>query len=494
MMKQKLETKIIENNIGIAAADYSPSRAWVNFPLVGNPETSSWALTRIWKRARSLYANSPEVRFAVNTLASMVGTISPRPQSGDEKWDKKAREVFLKRTSNPHLFDANGVLNFQQAQLWIERRAIIDGDNLTVLTHGKDGGGQVQFYSAPQITSDGEYKEGYQTGVVADKSGKVKGYNLYDWHNEKPFFCAANRSILYRHNPEPSSHRGASELIAAITTAQDIFEIWGFTKAAVKAASLFGIIEVQDNNARSTFSDLAALRNPARAASGGTTTQTQTNTQDLGVKIGETRAITLSPGHRLETLHDSRPSNEQMNFVRKLIDSIAYAVGVDPNILYNPSELGSASTRFILAKSRDLITQRLQDRMTWANKIWQFVISCEVAAGRLEKCPTDNWDRVQWVGGQTWSIDLGRDANSAMQLIAQGLMSADDWCIQNFGKSHEEIFEQNLHSISHNMAKAQEAGIDYFAVAAPNAGSTYIPEEVNATEKEETSDEDGIIG
>lgn len=101
----KLETKI-SNNTGVAAADWSPSRAWVNFPLnTTNPEASSWALERIWKRARSLYCNCPEVRHAVQTLAMMVGTLQCRPCSSDEKWNELAREAFIKRTGNAALFD-----------------------------------------------------------------------------------------------------------------------------------------------------------------------------------------------------------------------------------------------------------------------------------------------------------------------------------------------------------------------------------------------------
>ena len=106
-----METKI-SNNIGVAAADFSPARAWINYPLSHIPETSSFALERIWRRARSLYANCPEIRHAVNTLATMVGTIQPRPATADEEWNKKAREAFLKRVNNAFLFDANCTLNF----------------------------------------------------------------------------------------------------------------------------------------------------------------------------------------------------------------------------------------------------------------------------------------------------------------------------------------------------------------------------------------------
>lgn len=213
-------TITVKNDLGVAATEWTPNRAWVNFPMPRQGvEISNWGLERIWKRARSLYANCSEVRHAVNTLAMMVGTITPRPCSGDEEWDKLARAAFLKRVNNPYLFDVAGVLNWTTAQLWIEKGAIKDGDDLTVLTTAKDGGGSVAFFAAPQITSDGKYDNGNTTGVEVDVNGRATAYHLYDWNTKKSFRVAANRAVLYRHNPDPAVHRGASELISAITTA-----------------------------------------------------------------------------------------------------------------------------------------------------------------------------------------------------------------------------------------------------------------------------------
>ena len=485
----------MENNIGVAAAENSPNRAWVNFPLVGNPEASSWALQKIWRRARSLYCNSPEVRFCVNTLASMVGTLTPRPQSGNEEWDKLAREAFLKRVNNPGLFDANGVLSWNQAQLFCEKKAIVDGDVLTVLTGAKDGGGSVQIYSAPQITSNGKHEDPQNCGVEVDANGKVKGYWLYDWKSEKPFYISAGRSILYRHNPDPMNHRGASELTPAINVAKDLSEVLGYNVQSIKWAAMFAIIETQDPQVKSSIGDLAALRNPARV-SGTPATQVQPAQPQqpvLGTRVGESQAITMSPGHHLELLHDTRPSTEQMNFIRKLIDSIGLAVGIDPVLLFSPQDMNSASVRFVIAKSKDTINQRLQDRINWCQRIYEYILSCEVRAGRLPKCPTDAWNSVRWVASGNWSIDLSHDASSATNLISKGLMSADDFCLTNYGKTSEEIFAENLHSVSHNIERCKEAGIDYYMVAAPNQGATYIPEQTQVTEKEETTDDDGLV-
>lgn len=166
----------------------------------------------------------------------------------------------------------------------------------------------------------------------------------------------------------------------------------------------------------------------------------------IGARIGESQAITLSPGHKLETIHDSRPSNEVQAFIKSLVDSIAFSVGLDPVILYRCEDMGSASTRFVIAKAKDVVKARIADKIQWANKIYQYILSCEVAAGRLRPCPTDKWHAVRWVNSSGWSIDLGRDAKTSIDLITAGLMSADDYCLSSFGKTSEEIFTVSIHA------------------------------------------------
>lgn len=240
------EIQEIKNQLPAAALD-TPSRAWLSIPFVNTREVSSWAREKILGRARSLYANSSEVRHAVNTLAMMVGTLSPRPCSGDEEWDKEAREAFLERVENPLLFDTAGQLSWTTAQAWIERRAIIDGDCLSVLTHGLDMGGKVAFYQACQVkgedTTETLNPYGADDGVIRDDRGRVKAYKLYDYDKGTWQRIGAGRAVLYRHHPDPADARGHSELISAVNTAQDIYEILGYNKASIKFAALFGLVE-----------------------------------------------------------------------------------------------------------------------------------------------------------------------------------------------------------------------------------------------------------
>lgn len=75
-------------------------------------------------------------------------------------------------------------MTWTTAQLWLEKRAIIDGDSLTVLTTGKDGGGSLSLFSAPQITSNRKYDTS-DAGVIVDSQGRAKAYNLFNYATEK---------------------------------------------------------------------------------------------------------------------------------------------------------------------------------------------------------------------------------------------------------------------------------------------------------------------
>lgn len=150
--KTKTETVEIENGIGYDAAMFSPNRNFNLWPSL-NPkdEVSNWELEKIYKRARSLYANCAEIRNAVDTMTLLVGHLSPLPQTTSEEWNNKARNAFMRIAMNPVLFESSGRLNFLQMQDWLEKRAIIDGDALVVLRKGGMRNGAVQLYAAPQV-------------------------------------------------------------------------------------------------------------------------------------------------------------------------------------------------------------------------------------------------------------------------------------------------------------------------------------------------------
>ena len=417
------------------------------FNLDPRNQISKWDIQTIWKRARHLYLNTPEIKQAVSTLCLLMGTLTPRPATTDEDWNKEAREAFLKRAMNPRLFETTGKMNFFECQNWIEKRAIIDGDCLTVMTRsGFDKGAGIALFAAPQIWSDEDKNNGVSMGVKFGKSGKAQKYFVKDYYLDKTVEIDANRAILYGHNQEPNETRCQSELVTAITTAQDIYEINKLHKQQVKIGATFGLVETKNMaDKRTGLNDLIQAR---QAKQNGEEPIVQQTEQPL--VIDGVKAISLEPGRDLKTLHNQNPSNEVRAYVHDLINSLAYSVGIDPQVLFNPETLGSASTRFILAKAKDWAKSRLYARENWANRVYQHVIACEIEAGRLRPCskPEEQF-HVTWINRTAWSIDLGHDTNNFIAQKNAGLADGNTWTLANYGMTVEEIAERTAHDLAH---------------------------------------------
>ena len=470
--------------IGYDAVSWSPDRSFNFFPLTDpRRELSDADLAILYRRARSLYANFPEVRQVVETRVLLQGVLMPRANTQDKEWNRLAREEFLRVAMNPALFDAAGRMNFLQAQAWIERRAIIDGDCLTVLITRPDGFAGVRLYAAPQITENPDRRPTasadripLRTGVTTGRGGRVTAYHIYDYHAKRAYTVPAERAILYGHNPDPADPRHPSELLAAITTAQDVYEINQFHKAQVKIGATFGVVETKGQAdttpAASAFEDAIRTRIARRAGVEPTAPAPEPPLVIDGVK-----AISLAPGRDLKMLHNSNPSNEVRAFVKDRTQALAYGLfGIDPALAFDPSALGSASVRFMLAKAKDAATRLNEDRKPWATRIWQHIIASAIAAGRLRTCrdPQNMWTPV-WLARNEWSIDLRHDVNSFISLRDAGLAGGDIFTLSHYDLTMEEVTELRAEELANILAAAQRHNIPPELLIPTRPGASPVP-------------------
>lgn len=454
---------------GVEAARYSPNRALTLWPSV-NPlaEADVFTLQECYRMARALYTNSANVRMAVKAAVQLTGVLSPRPMTQDEEWNKLARDAFFARVNEPDLFDASGRLSWVSAQNWIERSAVVDGDCLSVLAVGADGGGTLAFYAAPQVTGG---VDTVAPGCRMDARGRVTAYTVFDYVSGEVAVVPAGAAVLYTHDPDPVNPRRLSELVASITTAEDLHELNEYTKAGVKAAASYGLYETK------ALED----KNPAGDALGGMKTKRQAAADAAAAEpphepeltVSGVKVVSLAPGRDLHTLHDNRPSNEVRAFTKDLRAEIAQGLGLPPEALYYLSDMGSASTRYMLEWVRAWREDRQVARVQWCNAVWRHVIGLEVAAGRLRPCRDRDWARrMRWVNRNDPTIDRGRETQAAINMVREGLMDADDWTLSTTGKTVEEIAQARIHVVSHVRLMAEAAGLtlaDVFpgAVGAP---------------------------
>lgn len=474
-----------QSAIGYDAASWTPDRCFNFFPLADpRRELSDSDLALIYRRARSLYANFPEVRQVVETRVLLQGVLMPRATTKDKEWNRLAREEFLRVAMNPALFDASGRLNFLQAQAWIERRAIIDGDCLTVLVNRPDGFGGIRLYAAPQVADHPKAPANTvgrlpsRSGVTVGRGGRVTAYHICDWNANRTYTVPAERAILYGHNPDPADPRHVSELVAAITTAQDVYEINQYHKTQVKIGATFGVVETK--NMADAIPGASALDDEMRKRlaerSGVKVEEKPAPEPEQPLVIDNVKAISLPPGRDLKMLHNSNPSHEVRAFVKDRTQALAYGLfGIDPALAFDPSALGSASVRFMLAKAKDAANRLNEDRKPWATRIWQHIIANAIAAGRLRTCrdPQNMWTPI-WLARNEWSIDLRHDVNSFIALRDAGLASGDIFTLSHYDLTMEEVAELRAEELATLLAAAEKHNIPRELLIASRAGAAPI--------------------
>lgn len=433
-------------------------QAWAS--LVAKQEVDSWDLRTIWQRARMLYYNCPPIRHAVQNMVSFTGELTPLPCTSDEEWNELARAAFLARVKNPFLFDAAGRLNFSQAQDFLETCAIVDGDVAMMPCVAADGGALFAFYRAPQIGGGGEQ------GVEVDKHNRPVAY--YIVQEDKPAVrVEAWKLVMYSHNPDPTALRHESELVAAIRHGQDIRAIVGYSKQGIKLAAQFGLIETSDVAASVGSLDMSGVvgrKNAVQTSTG------QRYLADTGISI-----TSLPPGHRMTTIQDQRPSQQVMEFIEFLVQNIAWAVGLDKEMLYYTEKLASSGTRFNLEKLKRWQQRRRVDREIICNRIWTQVIACEIAAGRLRPCRDRKWRNVTWAPPRDMTIDLGRETRAHLDLMAKGLEDVDGLCLSLHGKPYRRLLEEKAYNIAAAKKIAAEYGVEVGELIEASAGATVAP-------------------
>ena len=219
--------------LGIVQASYeavrwSPNRAALPGTVqdVGADLTPSVLMT-LRKKSRYLYRNSPIVRGLVERLVTyIVGTgIHPSAASSVDEWNSQATQAFDDWATHADVMSRATLATLEQV---IIRSAIIDGEIFVVLTYGPSGRPRIQLLEAHRIED-----------VICDSIGRPVRYTFALPTDAKPGDKAPApleaESVIHIFKPERAGQRrGVPLLASAINTVQDVDEIVGMERAAVK--------------------------------------------------------------------------------------------------------------------------------------------------------------------------------------------------------------------------------------------------------------------
>lgn len=432
-------------------------------------ETDAYDRQAVMRGARYLWKNSGVIRKAIKDIWLLQGWLMPIPMTQDREWNKLARTAFLARVNTPQIVDVFGKFSWKTMQEWAEKMTSIDGDCLCVLAKGSDGGGMIAWYSSPKVADPENPTPEWHQGVKLNEQGRPIAYNLYV-NSKKSIQIPAVSAILYQHDADPARQRGESELIHAIRHGIDIAEIHGFTKASVKLSAAVGFVE--------TKSDV----DKASGMSGviGNKKKTSESSENPGqsfevVTGGGARVVSLAPGRDLKAIYDQRPSPNVAAFIKDLLAEIAYGVGLDAEVLYNVNALSSAATRFVLARLKRWVENRMAVREEWANRVYRHIIALEMATGRLRQCDDIAWENVEWVGQRDFTIDLGREGSLKINLVREGLADADRFTLETEGMTAESLIERRAYFIARAHEIAAAHGVKMEELMPGSIGSTHQP-------------------
>lgn len=471
---------------GYDGANQSMRRGQIFWPTLDTrKEIDTFSRNEIMRRVRWLYANQGGVRALIRNSATLVGWLTPQPDTGDEAWDDLAEKKFRDWANRKSSFSRCGKYHFENAQLMIQRASKKDGDVFTVLTTSADGKRpMVAFYESHQLANPEKSEKGWYDGVKTDGAGRHIAYGFRD-DKGKVAIIPADAVVYFGDFDSPGHNRAISGLAHAVNHAIDITEIRADTKHNIKTAAQFGVV-------RETAAGEKATK-AARALGGVLTEVRGSNTEGQSRRF-EAREVwsagqiaELDPGQKLTTVHDSRPSPNQMDFEDELWRDISIGWGLPPEVLLKMANLTGPGIRFVLEYASRWILEQQMALWDWAERIYWHWAAFETRTIGFPK--EGSFLDVSFIPQRDLTIDRGREGRQRMDEIDRGMGTLDDFHRAVSGASGRKKIRQRIKEVKYAMEECEAAGVAYERVFPPRAGAAIAATEPDADEPDDASPE-----
>lgn len=443
------EAPAMVNLSGLDAARSSPRRGRVVWrTLDTSKEISPHDRMEVMRKARAAEANIGLVKRSIGGLSHLIGTLRPQSRAVDSEFRKRAEEVFWRRVSQPAAFDLAGKLDFETWQDMVKRSKKRDGDAITVLAEGREGGGKIIYYEAHQIgngKNPGELPANLRDGVYLDRFGGRNAFQILDGDEMRARRVSRERAIYHADMERVGRPREVSSLAHALSNIYDQMEILGFTKHAIKASSIWGAVletSLEGDGGSKVGNDLRAfLGKGAEEASQAVGGDGKVITLEEVISGGRFQG--LDPGQSIKTIQDSRPHPNILAMMSWLIRDIAWGAGVAPEVLWDASGLNGTSMRYVMAETRRWIENQQRMLRRDCQRLWVYFLAKEMQAGRLARPvdPEDRWWECEWIPQADLTIDEGRSGALELKQVEAGLKS-DKRVFGQRGLDWEEEFRQ----------------------------------------------------
>lgn len=399
------------------------------------PETHKTSRDRMelmWD-ARDLEKRSPLIAGVLSRLTQyVVGRLAYTADTGNEELDKKYTRYFKDWCKRA---DYTGRMHFREMIEMVFRSAIRDGDHGLKIVDDPDDLSRIslQCIEADRIGSPHETRmdDEYISGLHI-KKGKVIAFDIYKRTTTAQYIKEAtvpsSHFIHYHKNRRADEYRGRTPLEAALPSARDLLEIFGFEKQAQKFASSWAAFITTNDPAGNTGSFKWDKTDPV------------TGWSQVDAMPG--KVLRVKPGEGIDFAQGvARPNQAFLNLVELTIQMIALCLDLPFGFVFDMSKFGGVTARIEtqLAKRTIHGFQRAL-RTEVLDRVRDEVFRRAIIAQKLPATP--RWNEGTWHFGAHITSDIQYQTSADLQLISAGLKSPQEWCEENdvdFARTQESL-------------------------------------------------------
>jgi hypothetical protein len=441
-------------------------------------EVSVWEWNRIVAASKKLYANLGPAKGAIDDRATYaVGRAwSPEFTGDDEAWGEEASEL-LGAQWYP-VADVRGEPFDFVTDLYIESVSIDrEGDVFVLLTEVGDAfpaiqlipGHRVGCRDTESIVKDGLYR-GLKivNGVIKNKVGRSVAYRVLGDDVKQDRDISA-RSMIHLFDPAwYDQSRGFPGLTHAINDLRSLMTTQGYEEKAAMLASEIGLIEHNETG-------LPNMTDPAFALTDTTNPPVRPTNGLVSLTMdgGAYRYFRANTGSKIETLKSDRPGQSWESFMDRLIRNAMAGLGWPYEMTWDPSKLGGANIRLILAKAMRSVEDRQDLLRVAAKRCVGYAISKFIQRGDIRH--SDDWWKWDFAMPARLTVDYGRDGKADLADLDAGVTSLTD-ILSEQGKG----LKQHFRKLKKERALAAAEGV---TIGTPPAPAPFAP-------KEDTEDDD----
>lgn len=450
---------------------------------------SDWGWRRLLNAARSIYGNCGALRGAMWQMVNYaVGQAFQVQYIGrNREWGNRMEEAVYE---SDKICDVRGPAYDFSTALKLDLLSIIrDGDCNFILTESQSGWPQFQSIPSHRIASVGTIAEDravdgafagrvISNGVFLDDAGRFIGARIATGQAEFVDVPAGNICQDYR--PEfYDQARGVTFLAPAIYDAQDLFDIRGYLKTALKAEASITLVEHNELG--------SPMESPSSAILGGSATRNEDNTLATTPTVeyfddATVRYFRSNTGSKLEAPNSQRPSVQSQQFSFEILRGAFEALGW-PIEFYDPSALGGANIRLRVAQAKRTLEGLQHIARRIARRKHTYAIAKLIKLGVLP--PDEDWWKIEHKAPRDLTVDNGRDTKADLELYRIGAMTLDELCARN-GSYWEEIQDQKIREAQRLNARCAETGVDIQQVQMLTPNGNAQPQENEKDDDEES--------